>query len=195
MSKYRFTSEQKFALWHVYDGKCAHCHEPIRLLDVTIDHILPEHLEEKPDELRALIARFNLGDNFSINEYCNWAPMHFGCNITKNASVFESAPYYIAIARNKASYAIDEEQRAIKNKEFDKAFAIVAHGIKQGLASKADAIEILQGIKQAIVGLYNPIVVTFGMNVSDAWDNGLLDEDMPTEYPVLCDRLEHDLLV
>jgi hypothetical protein len=194
MSKYRFSSEQKFALWRAYGGKCAYCHEPTRLLDVTIDHILPEYLAEKPDELQKLIVRFNLGEDFSINNYCNWAPMHFGCNVKKNATVFESAPYYTGIARSKALIAQEEEQRAIKNREFDKALAVVARGIKQGLASKSQAITFLQSIKQAIIGFYDPIVVTFGMNVSDALDEGLIGEDAPTYYPILCDWLEQELV-
>ncbi len=194
MSKYRFSIEQKFALWRVYDGRCAYCYEPIRLLDITIDHILPEYLEEKPKELQELITRFNLGTDFSINDYCNWAPMHFGCNTRKNADIFETAPYYIGIARSKASKAGEEERRAIKNKQFDMGLAVVARGIKQGLAPKSQAIEFLENIKQAIIGLYNPIIVTFGMNVSEAWDNGLLEENAPVSYPELCDWLEEDLV-
>jgi hypothetical protein len=161
---------------------------------VTIDHILPEHLDEQPDELRRLITRFNLGATFSIHDYCNWAPMHFGCNVAKNATVFESAPYYIGIACSKASKAREEEQRAIKNKEFGKAIVAVTRGIKQGLASKSQAAAFLEGIRQAIIGLYDPIVITFGVNTREAWADGRLGEDTPVDYPDLCDWLEQSLV-
>jgi 5-methylcytosine-specific restriction endonuclease McrA len=194
VSKYRFSSEQKFALWRVYNHKCSYCAEPIRLLDVTVDHILPEYLAENPDELRRLITRFNLGKDFSINDYCNWAIACPSCNNKKSTSIFETAPYYISLARRNASKAREQEQRAIKNKEFDKALAIVVRGVKQGLVSSSQSVEILENIKQTIISLYNPIVVTFGMNINEAWNNKLLGKYTPTYYPELCDHLEQDLI-
>jgi len=194
MSEYKFSIEQKWGLWRAYDYKCAYCQEPVRWGDVTIDHILPECLIEKPEELQKLVTRFNLGADFCINDYGNWAPTHFGCNVRKKDTVSESAPYYISIARRKASKARDEEQRAVKNKEFDKALAVVERGFKRGLAPKPHAIAFLESIKQAIIGFYDPIVVTFGVNVGEARSDGLCDENAPRDYPKLCDWLEQGLV-
>ena len=194
MSRYNFSSEQRIALWRAYDQRCAYCHEPVMLGDLTIDHILPEHLEEKPDELQRIITRFNLGEAFSINDYCNWAPTHFGCNVRKDASVFESAPYYIGIAQSKAARVREEELRGVRRKEFDRCLARVALGIRHGLVSKSYAIGFLGEIHQAVTDRYDPIVVTFGINVSEARDDRVLGQGAPSQYVELCDWLEKDLV-
>ena len=103
-------------------------------------------------------------------------------------------PVVNSLARRNASKARREEQRAVKNKEFDKALTVVVRGVKQGLVSMSQSTEILENIRQTIIGLYNPIVVAFSMNVNEAWNDGLLGKDIPTYYPDLCDFLEQDLV-
>jgi hypothetical protein len=47
MGKYRFSYAQRYALWRAYDMKCFYCEKPLDFRNMTIDHVLPEHLHEE----------------------------------------------------------------------------------------------------------------------------------------------------
>lgn len=57
------------------------------------------------------------------------------------------------------------------------------------LSSKAEALSVSAHIPVSQIW-----VATFGINMEDLYDLGLLPSDAPTSYPQLCDWLENDLL-
>lgn len=86
MAKYRFKTEQRFALWKASDRKCFWCGEPMVFREVTVDHIFPERLLNEPQELQRIAAEYGLGTEFAINDFCNWVPAHGRCNQEKGTT-------------------------------------------------------------------------------------------------------------
>ena len=74
--------------------------ESLALLE--IDHIIPEHFCNKPDELRNLLERLGVPD-LKIHSYSNWLPVHGRpCNRQKGDQVFLAATLlnYLCVAPN-----------------------------------------------------------------------------------------------
>jgi hypothetical protein len=80
MAKHRFTDTERFAVWMHNGQRCYWCFEPLSLQDTTVDHVIPEHLEDKPDAFEALKVHLGLPTTFIINDYCDWLPAHDRCN-------------------------------------------------------------------------------------------------------------------
>jgi 5-methylcytosine-specific restriction endonuclease McrA len=84
MSKYRFLTLERAAIWEAHDKRCIYCGELISFTDLHIDHILPEELVDKHDELDRIKYEYDLESEFSINSYYNWVPAHSSCNLRKS---------------------------------------------------------------------------------------------------------------
>jgi hypothetical protein len=196
MSKHRFSAEEKCALWHAYGKKCFHCREPILFRETTIDHVLPERLLDKPEELRKIMANYGLGSDFSINDYCNWVPCHAHCNQEKGTTVYQNSPALIntlETIKRKGHKAKGEAQRLRKNLEAGDVLAKLQMTLEGGFLDKADVAKILLSIG-AVPDVYEPIVVTFGLSIDETLTSGLERVGVPLDYPHLCNWLEKDLV-
>src|SRR5437879_1794866 len=71
MNKHKFTIAEHFALWRVYGQKCFYCQQPLAFTEVTIDHIIPEHIADDAEQLQAIKIQYGLDVDFSINDYGN----------------------------------------------------------------------------------------------------------------------------
>lgn len=94
MSKRKFTRLERYALKKHY-GRCFWCDDPITMKDITVDHVLPEWLEEKPDELAQVIRDYSLPSDFKINSFQNWVPAHNKCNQEKSTRIYKNSPVMI----------------------------------------------------------------------------------------------------
>ncbi|WAJ28036.1 hypothetical protein [Antarcticirhabdus aurantiaca] len=63
---------------------------------MQIDHVVPEHLLEKPEELKSYLEDLGLPADFKLNSYENWLPSCANCNNAKRGSKFKPAPIYLA---------------------------------------------------------------------------------------------------
>ena len=91
----RYTA-RRYAVWKHHGYKCYWCDEPLRLQETEIDHFIPKHLENKPDELDRVRTEYGLSPNFVINDYCNWLPSHPRCNRVKGANLPKLTPQAVA---------------------------------------------------------------------------------------------------
>lgn len=58
LPKKDFTTAEAVAVWLAYEGVCTLCETPIMdLRSNTVDHVLPENLQNKPEEFDLLIRR------------------------------------------------------------------------------------------------------------------------------------------
>lgn len=87
MGKHRFSKVEEFAIWKHHGPWCFYCAGPLRLSETTIDHYIPEYLEDRPAELDKVRADYGLLASFVINDYCNWLPSHARCNQKKGAKI------------------------------------------------------------------------------------------------------------
>lgn len=100
MTKRTFSVAERIAIWLEWDRVCPLCEGPLpSLLDVTVDHILPETLEGKPTELKQAIEQYGLPADFQINDFPNWVPAHSKCNSRKDDEIFAGALAMTAFLR------------------------------------------------------------------------------------------------
>lgn len=197
MGKYRFSSEQRFALWRVYGQKCFYCGQSLTFKEVTIDHILPEYLLDRPGELERIIAEYGLGGDFSINDYCNWVPAHLHCNREKGTMIFSSSPALIKAletVKKHATEVLEEQRRIERSLEKGDLLGRLGVALEKGLVEQEEIASILlRGIGARRI-LYEPIVVTFGLTLEEVHNSELVRQDILQDYPRLCDWLEQGLV-
>ena len=172
MAKYRFKIEEKFALWEVYSHICPWCHELIAPEDLTIDHIIPEHLSDKPDELYALKKEFSLPDEFAINDFANWVPCHSKCNQKKGAIVYDRSPAlirFLSEARRKARDAKAKAASIVKQLQRDKILGKLEAALEYGSLSIEDVQTVISKAYLLEDGAY--------LRIEDDWTVWSVDGD------------------
>lgn len=83
MSNQKFTVDERFAFWIVYDKKCIYCGNPImELSSLRIDHLVPEILADKNHEndLCDLLKKHCLPKGYNIFAYYNLVASCSKCN-------------------------------------------------------------------------------------------------------------------
>ena len=81
----RFSYPERHAVWYTNERRCWWCKEPLRLVEVTVDHVLPESLLDDGDTLETILVEYGLPKDFNINGYENWLPCHNHCNQSKGS--------------------------------------------------------------------------------------------------------------
>lgn len=76
MSKQKFDSIEREAIYYAYNEKCVYSSKSLDPNNFDIDHIIPESLAEKEneDELKNLLEICNLPMDFDIFSYKNLLP-------------------------------------------------------------------------------------------------------------------------
>ncbi len=132
MKKRVFTYSERYAVWKQHGERCYLCDEPIRLIDSTCDHVIPEHLLENPDQLDSVLNELGLKSDFKINDYNNLMPSHVKCNQRKGTAPFRTTPLIQTILDRLIRDS--EKVRAIeqgftKNSKKDKLLFQIMNGI------------------------------------------------------------------
>ncbi len=85
-----FSTAESVAVWLAYEGMCVLCETPITdLRSLTIDHVLPERLQDAAEEFEAVRKLYNLPDDYDLNDFGNWVPAHPRCNSRKGKLILE----------------------------------------------------------------------------------------------------------
>ena len=196
MTKHRFTIAEHFAIWRVYGQKCFYCEQPLAFTEITIDHVVPEHISDDAEQLRAIKILYGLDTDFSINDYCNWVPAHPHCNRGKAATVYPATPALIMIlekAQRKGKQARKEADRIKRSMKGDDVLGKLGIALQRGLVSGDDVMVVLDSMSPER-DHDEPIVITFSLNTDGVLSQGLPATALPTDYPGLCDWLEKDLM-
>lgn len=199
MRKYRFTSLEKHAIWIAYEKLCFYCGNPLSFREVTIDHLLPEYLLDKPEELRKINLEYEIEANFSnftINDFCNWVPSHgVGCNFSKSNTIFEKGImlFYLHKVQKKLPKVKQELERLIKDASKNKSLSSLSFALKKEIVSVEDVVAILEEIEKERFQ-DEPVIIAFGLTIEDVLDQDFPGENPPENYPELCDWLEDDLV-
>jgi predicted RNA-binding Zn-ribbon protein involved in translation (DUF1610 family) len=146
MSKHQFTYAESFAVWKHHGQRCYWCGEPLSVQETSVDHVIPEHLEEKPDEFKRLRELYGLPDTFAINDFCNWLPTHDRCNKSKNGRPLKVTPMVLTILEKLQRDT--ETVRKIKNGIMNNvkkghALAFVMVALQSGKLEKAEILAAL----------------------------------------------------
>lgn len=110
MSNYKFTPAERAAIYSIHGERCYLCEQPINLKTMEVDHILPESLLAKPEELKAALDAFDLPQSFDINSYGNWLPACRACNRAKKDRIFNPTPIIqICLQQSLAKAAVAQQ--------------------------------------------------------------------------------------
>src|SRR5688572_29425581 len=107
MAKRDFNDEERYAVYTVHGEKCYMCGEPIDLLSMEVDHIIPEKCLDDPDGLAAILAGYGLPPDFDINSFANWLPSCKRCNNRKRDAVFNPTPMVQVELQRAADKAVE----------------------------------------------------------------------------------------
>jgi hypothetical protein len=87
VAQQQIPAHERHAIWTVYGKRCYMCREPVALLQARLDHIIPEAMADKPDALRALLARLGLAADFDVRSHDNIACICDRCNALKGGKI------------------------------------------------------------------------------------------------------------
>lgn len=179
MGKRKFTPAERWEIYYTHGHKCYLCTKPINLCDMQVDHILPEFLLDRLEELENARTAFNLSAGFDINSAENWLPSCAQCNNTKRGTVFEAVPIIeIQLRRAKSKAALVNACAA--SIVTDQKMAEVVNTLERAAQERnVDAEKLRQ--------LIDHLVRMFGMtplrNFSDPDQNVLMKFNYPSQYP------------
>ena len=139
---------ERYAVWYCNGQKCWWCKEPLRLFEVTVDHVLPESLLDHTALRKKVLAEYGLPETFNINGYENWLPCHNHCNQGKSNRPPTFVPGNKAILDGLAHSA--ERAARIANSVTsdvakDKVFKTVFAALEQRTLSLRDLDNLLEG--------------------------------------------------
>jgi hypothetical protein len=197
MSKIPIALSKRYALWIAHQRRCSYCREPLAFADLWLDHVLPEFLENEPDRLRSILEEFDLAPDFDLNDYGNWLPAHYRCNLQKGKSIFErgAARFYVGMAEARADAARREEAALDASMNIDDLLAKLGIAMEKGFlpADVAMAALTQHNMEISSGALPDPLVISFGVYVPDVLDDSSLPENAPRDPSGLADWLEEDL--
>lgn len=118
MAKRKFDNLVRSALWTTYKNTCFYCNRPLDWEDLHIDHIIPESISKKIEEFVKIKKKFELNEEFSLNDLNNLVPSHSKCNYRKSDNLFNKSTtlFYLSITSQKVSKIEMEIERLRKNK-------------------------------------------------------------------------------
>lgn len=118
MSKTKFDNITRSTIWTSYKCKCFYCSQPLDWGDLHIDHIIPESLVQKDEELQRIKEELGLEKDFNLNALYNLVPSHSKCNHRKSDDFFSknATLFYLSIT-NKKELKVKFEIEKLKKKK------------------------------------------------------------------------------
>jgi len=150
-AKRKFSYAERYAVWYCNGQKCWWCKEPLRLVEVTIDHVLPESLLDDDISRETILTEYGLPKHFNINGYENWLPCHNHCNQSKSNRPPTFVPGNKAILDGlaaRAARATSVANSVTANVAKDRVFKTFFAALEQRTLSLVDLDELLQAFAE-----------------------------------------------
>jgi len=166
---------------------------------MAVDHVVPERLIAHPEERVAVDHDYALSDafpDFAINSLQNWVPTHggAGCNARKGGELFNKATtlYYLGLVHRNLPRVEAELFLLRKNRQKDNMLGQLAVAREHKIVSQADILGLVASMEQYFEKV-EPLLIAFGLNVYELFEENLLPDDAPLDFPDLYDWLEEHL--
>jgi len=185
----------RVSLWRANDRRCFFCGEPIEFRDLEIDHIIPEGLTTAVRN--ELLERLHLPPDFDLNSLRNLVPTHHHCNGRKGGMQLPDNAILLfqAVWDKKQTRVAGELARYREDGEHSRHLTAIGHAIQGGRLTKQEVLQFVARLEQPKASVRNdPLVVTFGANVSKVIETGSLPTAAGNDYVHVCDWLEKDLV-
>lgn len=154
MAKRQFSDHERYAVYTVHNEKCYMCGEPIDLLSMEVDHIIPETLLEEPTKLTTILGTYGLPADFNLQSFANWLPACGPCNNRKRSRVFNPTPRIqleLQIAASKASQAEEFAESRVNAQTVSKAWNTIKRA-----ATAGNLGETIQAAIREFVSFHTP---------------------------------------
>lgn len=147
MTRRQFTDAERYAIFTVHGERCYMCGEPLDLLSMEVDHIIPSSLGAEPDELRRVIEAFSLPADFDLESFANWLPACDRCNNRKRALVFRATPIVQVELQDAAAKAAKTKELADR-RVTDRQVANAWNRIKIAITQRSINAELRNDIEE-----------------------------------------------
>ena len=136
---------RRAAIWHAHGHRCIYCAELVAFSDLDVDHIVPSHLKDKPEELAKLLNNYGLSSDFDIDGLLNLVPSHRQCNLQKKGRILPKsrALHFLTIADDKYVKAYKIELDLRERAQKDKVTIALEIALDSGLISPDDLNSLL----------------------------------------------------
>lgn len=140
MARKQLPTSRRAAIWHAHEHRCIYCTELVAFADLDVDHIVPSHLKDYPDELARLLNEYGLLNDFDVDGLLNLVPSHRHCNLQKNGQVLAKnrAFHFLSIAEAKYDKACKLELELKKQAEKDKFTVLLQIALDEGRISREE---------------------------------------------------------
>lgn len=196
MSRYKFSSAERWAIFLVHGMKCYMCKVPIDLTTMVVDHVLPEYLLDSPSACSAAKSTLGLPDSFDLNSFENWLPACSVCNGTKSSIQFEPSPL-IQVLLQKLAAKADEAHRVsaevVRSRQVANALNVLVRAYESGVKLEGETRERLLVLlrfasARELVGSGQPLRLTPSFQLvtttmRDALDWGATHWSLPPREP------------
>jgi hypothetical protein len=199
VSKRRFSDAERLAIWKAHKRRCFYCDRPIEWDELAIDHIVPERLLDRAEELSKLIADYQIETafpDFQINGHGNLVPAHQRpCNSRKAGDVFAKSTTLFYLDRVKAGMAaIEKALASFNHRRFrDNVFGYVSTAIDNRCISTKE-LKKVAALKEQEQHADEPLVLAFYTSDEAINEFEAVPEYVINEYAHVCDWLELDLV-
>jgi 5-methylcytosine-specific restriction endonuclease McrA len=146
MAKHKFTAAEKLGVWQAFDGQCFWCGKPVAYTDTTVDHVIPETVEDKPAQLDEIRRTYGLGASFEINSFRNWVPCHGSCNSSKGSRLYGPSPAmiaYLEFVARKAESAANVARRATEDREKGRILGKLESALEANLITREEVMVLI----------------------------------------------------
>ncbi|TAK29413.1 MAG: DUF4258 domain-containing protein [Myxococcaceae bacterium] len=135
MSNQNLSPILRETIWDIHGRRCFHCRKTIAFAETVIDHLVPELLSEKPDQLNAVKKSHGLQETFDVLSHANLAPSCAPCNTLKGDNVLPVGQLAILLSRVEEKLPILAKR--LKNRKdersLDNLLRAISIGIEQGV--------------------------------------------------------------
>lgn len=186
MARKIFPTSKRAAIWRAHERRCVYCTELVTFADLDVDHIIPDHLKEKPEQFAILLDEYGLSRDFDLDGMLNLVPSHRHCNLQKRGQVLPKsrALHFLSIAEDRYDKArrIESELSQQAQKE---NFIILLHiALDVGRIS----LEELSAVMASYVESENKFEVITAFPFADSELKGFIsstDVDSIYDKPIL----------
>jgi hypothetical protein len=163
-SKRKFSYGERYAIWYCNEQRCWWCKEPLRLAEVSVDHVLPESLLDDDGARQRTLTEYGLPDDFNINGYENLLPCHIHCNQSKGDKVpaFVPGNKVILDTLKQKAHEVERTVRSVSlNVAKDKVFKAIFVALERQTLSIRDLEDLLHAFvfDPAKAGLSDNVII------------------------------------
>ncbi|MDA8419037.1 MAG: HNH endonuclease signature motif containing protein [Desulfobacteraceae bacterium] len=145
MARKTFPTSKRAAIWRAHKRLCIYCTELVTFADLDVDHIVPNHLKDKPEQLSKLLDEYGLSNDFDVDGLLNLVPSHRHCNLQKNKKILSKSRviHFLSIAESKYNKAREIEYKLKEQAKKDNFLISVQIALEVGLTSLNELTQLV----------------------------------------------------